>query len=303
MNFTGLITLQAISNGALKADALPTRLKLLNWGDNKSTKGNIRVGDKTLAALSANQKLLGFDKIGFDYEHQSVPGHKNFKPAPREYAAYGVPEVIKDDGLYITDITWTPSGDTNARNYIDLSPAVLSDGGEVSFIHSCTLCPQGAVEGLQFFSSDFDFKKITSHNAMNPDLKKLLCTLFGIPEDSTDEAILAGGKSFIEKTSAEQKPDAELKTLSASVQDLGKRFDETQRAGVLDTALREGKLVPNTAKELPLATLIALVAELPANMVPLDQRTPDNVQGHSATISALDLAVAKQLGLTPEEMK
>jgi hypothetical protein len=112
----GLFAFGAINNGALASSDLPKRLKLLKWGENKSTKGPVIVGDKTAAELAANQKLLGYDRVGIDYNHQSLPGHPNFKPDPREMAAYGVPSVIKGEGLFLEDVEWTPSGRQYAPN-------------------------------------------------------------------------------------------------------------------------------------------------------------------------------------------
>lgn len=304
-SLTGLLAFQAISNGALSGTDLPTRIKLLNWGDNQTRKGVVKVGPQTLATLSANQAAFGFDRIGLDYEHQSVPTHPNFKPAPREYAAYGVPEVIDQDGLYLRDIAYTPSGHTNARNYSDLSPVVHQDkDGEVDFLHSTALCPQGAVDGLTFFSADI---KIENLKAMNPDLKKLLATLFACDLNSSEEDLLAAGKTFAEKMNAAPDPkktsaSPEVTALSASLEGLTARFEARERAGLLADAIREGKLVPNSAKTLPIEQLTTLIAELPADQVPLEKRTPDHVKALSATVSASDLAVAAQLGLKPEDM-
>jgi hypothetical protein len=45
-----------ISNGALKGETLPRRLKFFAWGDNKSTDGNFRAGERTSSELPGNQK-------------------------------------------------------------------------------------------------------------------------------------------------------------------------------------------------------------------------------------------------------
>jgi len=63
--------------------------------------------------------------------------------------------TIPGDGLYLTALSYTPSGNKYAREYRDLSPAVLlDDDGEVIFCHSVALCPQGEVRGLSFYSVD-----------------------------------------------------------------------------------------------------------------------------------------------------
>lgn len=312
----GLLACQAISNGALSADSLPERIKLLNWGTNPSLKGDIVVGPRTVTALAANQEKFGFDKVGIDFEHQSVEGHKNFKPSPRDYAAYGIPEIVAEDGLYLTSLTWTPSGEKNARNYCDLSPVVLRQDGEVIFIHSVALCPQGAVQGLEFFTADFKPTTNTESHSMNitEDLRKLLTTLFETPADADEAAILSAGQSFAEKIAkiinppkteagADKTDKVELTALATGLDELRKQFDASTRSNILSAALRDGKLVPNSAKDLPLDKLTSLVAELPGNQVPLDKRTPDAVKSEGLdALSAEDLEVARQLGLDPKEM-
>lgn len=292
-----LIALQVpIANGALAAETLPTRLKLLNWGVNKTLKGDVTVGADTLTLLDAEQKLRGFDRIGIDFEHDSVKGHPNFKPSPREYAAYGVPQVIEHDGLYLDAIQWTPAGEKFAKNYADLSPTpLLNDAGQVIFLHSVALTPQGAVEGLSFFDIN---ESPTPKKTMNPDLLKLLATLFGTPEDATEEQIHAAGKSFMEKQALsaekkdEPKPD-EVKALNA-------RLDGIERTSLLTLAAGEGKVIPASVRDvLPLGSLKALIAETPAT-VPLEKRTAAGIKPLDVTpaLNASDKSVAAQLGIS-----
>ena len=115
-----LVALAPIANDALKGQALPTRIKLLNWGDNETvTKGIVKVGQNTLKALASNQALYGYDNVALDYGHNSLPSHPNFKPDPREVAGYGALEVVENDGLYLTALSYTPSGQKMALNYRD----------------------------------------------------------------------------------------------------------------------------------------------------------------------------------------
>lgn len=153
---TVLVPLRSpIANGALTAAALPTRLKIMGWGDNPSVKGNARFSEHSAATLPARQKLTGFEKIALDFEHNTVPGSPEYERTnePRRVAAYGVPTVIAGDGLYLESLEWTPSGKAEALNYADLSPAVEFDAaGNIVFVHSVALTRNGAVEGLSFFS-------------------------------------------------------------------------------------------------------------------------------------------------------
>jgi hypothetical protein len=132
---------------------LPSRLKLLNWGANETTKGVLRVGTRTARELAGNQVKRRFDHIALDFAHNSLPGHPNFQPDPRKIAAYGVPEVVAGDGLYLSEIQYTPTGLEFAAEYPELSPApLLAPDGEVEFLHSVALCRQGSVRGLRFVS-------------------------------------------------------------------------------------------------------------------------------------------------------
>lgn len=296
----GLLTCQAISNNALAGTDLPKKLKLLNWGTNESLKGPIVVGPLTLSSLAQRQAEHGFEKIGIDYEHQSVPGHPNFKEPPREYAAYGVPRVVEGEGLFLDEIEWTPSGQEKARNYLDLSPTPLLEKGEVVFLHSVALCPQGAVPNLTFFSADFTITKSTT-KPMNPELLKILSAIFNVPETSSEADLLAAGKTYVEKLAAEEKSEPELKAMSAELKALAAKFEVSERENIINTAVAAGKIVPNSAKDLPVEKLRALIAELPADQVPLEKRTPDQVKTLSASLSATDLKVCQQLGIKPED--
>jgi hypothetical protein len=141
-----------ISNGALKDETLPQRLKFFAWGDNKSTDGNFRAGEKTSAELAANQKKYGFERVAIDFNHCSVPGTDTYKDLlklgqPPLIFGYGRVEAIPNDGLYLEDIVWTPLGVQHARNFEDLSPAIQDVNGEVTLVHSIALTPNGKVEG------------------------------------------------------------------------------------------------------------------------------------------------------------
>jgi phage I-like protein len=301
---SGLVALHAIKNDALKGDDLPKRLKLLNWGNNDTLKGNVFVGPRTLAALSVNQAEHGYDRVALDYNHNSLEGHPNYQPDPRKVAAYGVPKVIEGDGLYLENLEYTPSGKENAREYCDLSPTPKLEDGEVVFLHSAALCPQGAVKDLSFFSADFLNPKTTSANM---DYKKLLLTLlslsakpkFGVKAlsaDATDKDIEAACTAFADKLDGGKADDAQdgdsdaMKALTANVTKLTEsltalsaKFDDQERAALLSDALRDGKIVPLSAKTLPLASLQTLIGELPKDQVPTEQRTPDNLQALSVS--------------------
>ena len=333
----GLVALRAVTNDALKGKDLPSKLKLLRWGNNETTKGNVHVGPETVKALAANQLKYGYDRIALDFNHNSLPGHENFQPDPREVAAYGVPSVIEGDGLYLDDIQYTPAGEKFARNYADLSPTPrLNAAGEVDFLHSVALCPQGSVHGLSFFASPF-LKELKPLDADSPsdspddntdmDYKKLLITMLGLSEDAQDSEIEEAAKAMAQKgketkdaidkgetdkpDKKDDEPSADAKAMAAnldrvtrSLLALTAKIEAGEREAVLNAAVRDGKIVPLSARKLPISDLTALVAELPANQVPLEQRTPENLAALSAKGYGADTASSiamKQLGISKED--
>jgi hypothetical protein len=101
-----------ISNGALKGEMLPRRLKFFAWGDNKSTDGNFRAGERTSSELPANQKKYDFERVAIDFNHCSVPGTDTYKDLlkvgqPPLIFGYGRVEAVPNDGIYLEDIIWT----------------------------------------------------------------------------------------------------------------------------------------------------------------------------------------------------
>ena len=210
---------KAISNGALKGAALPTRLKVLGWGDNQTIDGIYRAGDKTTAQLSANQKRLGFERVAIDFNHCTVPGtdsHAELMKAgqPPLIFGYGRVNAIPGDGIFLEDITWTPLGVQHARNFEDLSPALKDDNREVTMIHSVALTPNGKVNGLQFFSAT------TNQNTMNENITIAeLGSALGLKADSKREDVLARLGSLAALSSVITIADGKITALSGLIAD------------------------------------------------------------------------------------
>lgn len=145
--------LRSVSNAALSSDGLPSRLKILDWGVNKSTQGDVILDEFSADNIAKAQKANGRERVPLDFEHQSVECSPTYKADPIDVAAYGAVNCVRGDGLYLDDLKWTPAGEAMAKNYEDLSPAVALTDGRVTFVHSAALTKAGAVEGLTFFSS------------------------------------------------------------------------------------------------------------------------------------------------------
>ncbi|HUE35942.1 MAG TPA: phage protease, partial [Candidatus Acidoferrum sp.] len=227
-----------ISNGALKGETLPRRLKFFAWGDNKSTDGNFRAGERTSSELAANQKKYGFERVAIDFNHCSVPGTDTYKDLlkagqPPLIFGYGRVEAVPNDGIYLEDIVWTPLGAQHARNFEDLSPAIRDEDGEVTLVHSVALTPNGKVQDLNFFTADPAMHEHRLQNAENKNTKMVSLTLLaaalGLPETAEEKTIL-------EKLSQRlvTSTPTEMVTLSARIEALEnalrKNSDEQQGA-------------------------------------------------------------------------
>jgi hypothetical protein len=228
-----------ISNGALKEEKLPQRLKFFAWGDNKSTDGTFRAGEKTLAELPANQKKLGFERVAIDFNHCSVPGTDTYKDLlkvgqPPLIFGYGRVEAVPDDGIYLEDIIWTPLGVQHARNFEDLSPAIQDDDGEVMLVHSVALTPNGKVEGLEFFNASLKAQEnaaATTQPAMLGEKSLTLLSVahvLGLPETTEEKDVVERLRDVLRIASSisctATSATTEVTALSARVKTLEENF-------------------------------------------------------------------------------
>lgn len=293
-------------------ESLPTRIKLLNWGSNPGTKGDMICNATTLRELGRNQRAANFERIAFDFEHNTVKGSDTYRGEPAKVAGYGVPEVVDGQGLFLNSIEWTEDGKqfVGGKHYIDQSPALLTNArGEVIFLHSAAACRNGALNESRITLNSANGLFLNSMT----DYKPLIIMILGLPETATDAEIEAAAKAFAEKQSAIVTNSADfagkLTLLTTQITALETKLagldtkvtaDEYQLA--LNSAAAEGKVIPKTLTEgatrINLDQLKLLVAGTEST-VPLDRRTPAHVPlDKVVTLSAEDKAVAKQLGIS-----
>jgi phage I-like protein len=256
----------ALQNGALQADSLPTRLKILNWGVNPTTNGQVLVNEHTAAVFGAVMKRMGLDKVPIDFEHNTAPGSPEFLATkePRDVAAYGTPKLIPGDGLYLEDIVWTPIGREKAKNYIDLSPAVkLSDKNEVEALHSVALTRAGAVEGLTFYAADSSARDAY----LNP--------------DGTFKNGFEGCVAYMQEVEGHDEESAR-KICAAIGRDAGKIATATMNELLVKLAAALGeKVEPDKAEAAVIARFTALnaqIAELSKKLADAEKRIAEERQ-------------------------
>ncbi|MDD3885368.1 MAG: phage protease [Victivallaceae bacterium] len=319
---------------------LPSRLKILHWGDNVARDGKVyKVNEVTLASVPRNQAALGFDHVQIDFQHQTVPGSPFYKEPPVKVAASkaGV-EVVEGEGVYLSAIAWTQDGKEFSASYPDVSATPFVDkAGNVLFIHSAALCPQGQVEGITLAASDVlaslqqslaaDAAETAEETAAqstptppqaqqierpdNMDYKKLILALVALPETATDEEIKTALAALTTKLSKLDGMDAaEVAALSANVVNLSTEVARIERDSIIASATAAGKVIPACALPdkdgkggYPVEQLRTLAAELPVT-VPVNGH---NVDGTLATLSSSGAladpageSVRKTLGIKPD---
>lgn len=213
-----LYAVPGLKNGAATQEGLPTTLKVLNWGKNKTTKGIFTVDERTMKAFDETQAQMGWDKIALDYEHNTVPGSSTYKASeePRPVAAHLSCKVVPYEGLFCTVHDWTPGptgGQLNAKNYADLSASPLAvkcgDENVVIGCHSVALTQHGATQGLEFLTSDFGAGFEAKLNTLSATFNEVylmnnphiaaLRTLLGMADTDSDESVLSAMADKIKK--------------------------------------------------------------------------------------------------------
>jgi Mu-like prophage I protein len=251
-----LISLKAISNGALKGGSLPTRLKLLNWGTNDTVQGPVIVDDSCVEVFSANQRSLGFERVALDFEHNTVPGSPEYERTkePRDIAAQGAPRIVRGDGLYLEDLTWFNVGKDKAPTYEDLSPAVKwDDSKRLIFMHSTALTRNGAVYGLTFLSA----KIMSNQNQQLADAGKFitlaaLAGAIGLAATATEADVVAQLKHLSAVGNMLEMKDGKIILLPLA--ELGGRLTKIEEAATKGiaalSATVDGKVITFTAEDV-----------------------------------------------------
>lgn len=299
---------------------LPQRIKILAWGENlgRTTGARVIVGDKSVEAVPVYHAALGMDTVLLDYEHQSFPDHPNFKPDPRDVPGHGQIEIVPGDGVYLSGVTYTPSGQAHAANYQDVSAvAHLDDEGNLLYVSSVALTQYGDVAGLPFAEhvaalSARHGKPLSTQptnkppKMETPNYREMLIKVLGLEPNETgevlDESIAAALAAKTATPPAKEEPE-NVVSMSA----INARFDERDRQDIVKEATAAGKVIPlsnATISTLTPAALRELVDKLPAGAVALSTaplKPGEKPATQTVALSAEQATAAKALGLTPEQ--
>jgi hypothetical protein len=298
----GDISLKTFKVTGAKSGKLPSRFKLLNWGENDTVNGRIVVDDQTARVFAGNQRKIGRETVVLDYEHNTVPGTAEYERTrePRETAATLTLTVVPGEGLFGENVTYTMSGIANADNFPDLSLAPYCDrSGRVVGAHSVALTRAGAAHGIEFTqAAALSAGEIATHLQIlsaNQNTPQNIMPAKTIEELSAEISGLI--KPLSDRIAAlEARPAVDIAPLSASITALEKKLTDgeaaqlgSQRAELVTLFARDGK-APKKAdgtaysadelKALDLPTLQLLHANTPVT-VPLSARNAAQV-GESA---------------------
>lgn len=314
------IQIHTFRSGLASAKALPTRLLVGKWGTTPSARGPVTVNERTLALLPGQQASRKYDRVAFDFQHNSLTG-----PEPVKVAGYGTPTVIAGQGLWLEAIEYTPEGKEvlPGGHYPDISPAVERNAaGEVIFLHSVGAVRQGELDGLVFpFSADFSSTQPTGPTQPNetkmqsPEMTALMALLAALgmetlPENATPEQIVAAQTAALAKMDDLIKPAAkpEVEGFAAVTARLDKMEADANTArlqGMLDGALAQGKAVPFAAAlalRMTPEELAAELAKLPAGAVPgVGVKADIKAFAASGAGDAEGLAIFTRMGLSAED--
>lgn len=200
-----LVGLQSpVSNGALSGKALPNRIKVLSWGRNDTLRGPVILDYDSIKVFRHNQHEIGRERAPIDFDHSSVKGTEAYKAlegkAPTIFG-YGTPNIVAGDGLWFEDIQWTPDGEKQARNFIDISPTpLLDEHNRVLAIHSCALTPAGAVDGLSFYSA---LLNLVTENPETHSMTRL--RIFSTADDPSTPDAYRGARKIVDDQGLSKK--------------------------------------------------------------------------------------------------
>ena len=318
---------------SLTAGAAPSEIRLLPVGRFAATDGSGRpdgiaagwlLDEAAATALVAQANLRATDFV-IDFEHQTLHKEANGQPAPAA-GWFKALQFRPGDGLYATDVRWTPraAAMSSAGEDLYLSPVFnYAPDGTVLALGPAALTNTPGLDGLTDLSRAALSAYFTEELAPMKDLLKAL----GVAETATEAEALAAlsalRASHTAALTAAAVPDvakyAPIATLSAVQGELAAANTklaaltaERQTAeadGVVAEALAAGKLTPATKEwatglgKSDLAALKAFIAAAPVVVKPGETQTGG--QGGAGTgtaaLTAAQIDVCAQLGISHDD--
>jgi phage I-like protein len=236
----------------------PSELRIFPRGKFATKKGTFTFDEKSAETVMAEYAEHGADKH-FDYWHDSV--NQNMPGSTRIAAAWHKLEV-RDGELWATDIEWTPPASEQVKNkqFKYLSPAFSVEPGSKRVVElvSTSLVNLPATRNqrpLVAASADFSAEGFDMVNTiavalgMSPDAPEHeVLTRLSRDREVTQEIVRLSGAPGVRealgvvlswKAAAEQ-----VEAVRAEVATLSAERDAREMAEAIETAVKQGKLVP-----------------------------------------------------------
>lgn len=318
--------------------AVPTEIMLTPAGefrarDGRPTEVKAWRQDAESAARIIAMAAEAVGDFVIDYEHQTMLAEENGQPAPAA-GWYKKLEWREADGLYAVDVRWTPKARAHieAGEYRYISPVLQYDKktGVVLAVLMAALTNYPALDGHSDLAVRAAAKFQTTTQEENDVDRKQLIAMLGLADNASDEQITAALTALKDKGAAADQKDIEIAGLKAAsgkpdpakyvpvenfealkveVAALKATQTTTEVAALVKKGLGDGKLLPVQeawAKELgdkDIAALTSYLEKTPAIAALKGSQTNGKAPagGDGDGLSAEELAVCKNLGVSPEE--
>ncbi|MHB1183389.1 MAG: phage protease [Desulfobulbia bacterium] len=317
---------------------VPTEIQLVPAGEFRARDGRPedvafwRCDAEAAARIIAKAEAAVGDFV-IDYEHQTLLSEKNGQPAPA-VGWFKKLEWREGDGLYAVDVRWTVKARAwiEANEYRYISPVLEYDKktGVVLAVLMAAVTNYPALDG----HSDLAVRaaaKFQSTTQEEDDVDRTqLIAMLGLADDASDKQITEALTALKAKAATADQKDTEIaglkaaagspdpakfvplatfESLKAEVAALKSTQTTTEVGALVKKGLDDGKLLPVQeawAKELgdkDLAALKSYLEKTPAIAALKGSQSGGKGEdvGGGDGVSAAELAVCKNLGITAEE--
>lgn len=291
----------------LSGDAPPTRFRIAAFGKNETTKGTFLLRPEDAKAMVERAKARKV-KLSADYEHAAFFATQSGNEAPAS-AWYDL--EVGDDGLYATNIEWTPRAAERlkAREYRYFSPWFSQrDDGTVAAFKNFALTNRPAMDALTPLVATDDVQPVEK-----PKMKTLLKHL-ALSEEATEAEALAKLQNFLNERDAvytatgtkdlasaiaaietAKQNAAKATVLAAELAAVKDSQEKAQKEALLSEGVRAGKVPPNLKDFLASQSVEFLKTYL--------EKAPVLVQpaGAAGTVTQKDAGKEQDVTLSDEE--
>ena len=248
--------IEALASGS--SSPLPTEFRLLQIGENRTSKGAFKLDSAGLAAIMAAYKDQGVD-LAIDYEHQTFNAAANGKPAPA--AGWFKPEA-RADGLWATGVKWTDGASAmlKAKEYRYFSPTFEVDKNKrITRLLPIAITNHPATKGQEALVA----ATATKHTAATPSQEIKMSNLTAIIglKDDAHESEIEGRVVALTRTEAKLLEITGKDNVGDAIGVVLTSKDAAVRLAAAEKALHEWEEREQAAKQEQLAKQISSMVD------------------------------------------